>query len=250
MQNRDGLRGDRPDCIKILANPQTGPGHDRPKLLTAIFTIELNCEEIAKPRRIARGLKGFHQNPGKSTNCKKTATITPRIGILSQSVRHQSAIHPKPWQCRHNLLQSCGLWWNCRFKAIQLQSCSIGSLLQPIPDPGTIDPESTPQIHNQSRLQLDCETTEDCIVIGRIALKLHGLYVSQGDQERQSIGFGAIVGLPHRFRFRPATSHTAPTYHSKLITQSTQSSCNPLTPTRSPIQQQSQCNRWTGLPGI
>ena len=96
-------------------------------ILTAIFAIEFNCGEIAKSRRIARGFKGFHQNLGKSTNCEKTSPIAPRIGIHSQSVRDQSAVHPKPWQCGHNLLQSWGLRWNCRFKAIRLQSTSINT---------------------------------------------------------------------------------------------------------------------------
>ena len=34
-------------------------------ILTAVLTIQLNCDEIAKLRRIARGSKGLHQNPGK-----------------------------------------------------------------------------------------------------------------------------------------------------------------------------------------
>ena len=100
----------------------------RTAILTVIFTIEFNCGEIAKSRRIVRGLKGFHQNLGKSTNCEKTSPIAPRIGIHSQSVRDQSAVHPKPWQCRHNLLQSWGLQRNCRFKAIRLQSTSINTV--------------------------------------------------------------------------------------------------------------------------
>ena len=100
----------------------------RTAILTVIFTIKFNCGEIAKSRRIVRGLKGFHQNLGKSTNCEKTSPIAPRIGIHSQSVRDQSAVHPKPWQCRHNLLQSWGLQRNCRFKAIRLQSTSINTV--------------------------------------------------------------------------------------------------------------------------
>ena len=122
-----------PQVAIRLEPTQTGPGHNRPKnattaILTAIFTIEFNCREIAKSRRIARGFKGFHQNLGKSTNCEETSPIAPRIGIHSQSVRDQSAVHPKPWQGRHNLLQSWGLQRNCRFKAIRLQSTSINTV--------------------------------------------------------------------------------------------------------------------------
>ena len=171
----------------------------------------------------------------------------PTIGIRPRSVRSQNAIpqntgnagttqHPgnastilcNPWDCG-------GIADSRQSNCNPVQSdlfCSPSQIpersTQNRPRKSTItttprNANSDPNQHNQTRLQLDCETTEDCIVIGRIALKLHGLYVSQGGQERQSIEFGAIIGLPHRFRFRPATSHTAPTYHSKLITQSTQS---------------------------
>ena len=36
----------------------------RTAILTAIYTIVLNCGEIAKPQRIARGSPGLHQNHG------------------------------------------------------------------------------------------------------------------------------------------------------------------------------------------
>ena len=119
-------------------------------ILTAVLTIQLNCDEIAKLRRIARGSKGLHQNPGKYTNCKKTSPIAPESASFRN--RSGSAIHPKPWQCRHNLFQSWELWRNCIFQAIQSQfrfkpperptECNrprIGPLSQPIPDCGTTD---------------------------------------------------------------------------------------------------------------
>ena len=119
-------------------------------ILTAVLTIQLNCDEIAKLRRIARGSKGLHQNPGKYTNCKKTSPIAPELASFRN--RSGSAIHPKPWQCRHNLFQSWELWRNCIFQAIQSQfrfkpperptECNrprIGPLSQPIPDCGTTD---------------------------------------------------------------------------------------------------------------
>ena len=68
----------------------------RMPILTAIDTVKLNCDEIAKLRRIARGSQGLHQNPGKSTNCKQMSPIAPRLGLPSQSVRDQRATHPKP----------------------------------------------------------------------------------------------------------------------------------------------------------
>ena len=65
-------------------------------ILTAIFTIQSNCDEIGKPQRIAMGWKGLHQNHGKSTNCKKTSPIAPesasfrnRSGIMVQSTQNR-----------------------------------------------------------------------------------------------------------------------------------------------------------------
>ena len=128
------------------------------------MTIQLNCEEIAKPRRIARGSKGLHQNPGKSTNCKKTS---PRIAPESASFRNRSGIRVQSTQNRGNAgtVFSWELWCNCRFQAIQGQFCfkppqrptdynqpRIGPLLQTIPDCGTIDPKTTPI----NTIKLDC----------------------------------------------------------------------------------------------
>ena len=120
MQRRPASERDHQQCSPV---PDTE--NIRTAILAAIFTIDLNCGEIAKPQRIARGLKGLHQNRGKSTNCKKTSPVAPTIGIHSQSVRDQSAVHPKPRQCRHNLLQSDGLQLDGRFNAIHLQSCNL-----------------------------------------------------------------------------------------------------------------------------
>ena len=72
MQRRPASERDHQQCSPV---PDTE--NIRTAILAAIFTIELNCGEIAKPQRIARGLKGLHQNPGKSTNCKKTSPIAP-----------------------------------------------------------------------------------------------------------------------------------------------------------------------------
>ena len=185
MQQRPASERDQQQCSPVLDTENI-----RTTILIAIFTIELNCGEIAKLQRIARGLKGLHQNHGKSTNCKKTAPFAPRIGILSQSVRDQSEIHPKSWQCRHNLLQSWGSWWNCRFKAIQLQPCfappqvtglqSTQNCLSFATHPRSRHnrPKNDLNQHNQTGLQLDCKTKKDCKAIGWIVLKLHGLQVN------------------------------------------------------------------------
>ena len=60
----------------------------RIQILTAIYAITLDCNKIAKQRRIARGSKGSHQNNGKSTNCKKTSPIAPELA----SYHNQSGI--------------------------------------------------------------------------------------------------------------------------------------------------------------
>ena len=121
----------------------------------------------------------MHQNRGKSTNCKKTSPVAPRIGIHSQSVRDQSAVHPKPRQCRHNLLQSWELWQNCIFQAIQSHP-----RFKPPQRPTDCN---RPNQHNQTGSQLDCRTTKDCNAIDRIALRLQQLHATQGDQDQQSI---------------------------------------------------------------
>ena len=67
------------------------------------------------------------------------------------------AIQPKPWQCRHNLLQSCGSRLGGRFSAIHLQYFNLsknGPLIsQPIPDRLTIEPI----IASISTIKLDCK---------------------------------------------------------------------------------------------
>ena len=80
MQRRPASERDQQQCSPVLDTENI-----RTAIPTAIFTIELNCGEIAKPQRIARGLKGLHQNRGKSTNCKKTSPVAPRNDIHSQS---------------------------------------------------------------------------------------------------------------------------------------------------------------------
>ena len=89
MQRRRASERDHQQCSPV---PDTE--NIRTAILAAIFTIKLNCGEIAKPQRIARGLKGLHQNPGKSTNCKKTSPIAPE----SESFRNRSGIRVRSTQ--------------------------------------------------------------------------------------------------------------------------------------------------------
>ena len=56
--------------IAINAIPCQSADCLRTPISTAVNTIKLNCDEIAKPQRIARGSNRLHQNTGKSTNCK------------------------------------------------------------------------------------------------------------------------------------------------------------------------------------
>ena len=99
-------------------------------------TIQLDCDEIVKPQRIARNSKELQRNPGKSTDHTQTMQNCPRIHVRLQSVGYHHAIQPKSWKCRHNLLQSQGLRLDGRFNAINLQSCNLPKIvpliLQPI----------------------------------------------------------------------------------------------------------------------
>ena len=173
--------------------PKQSTQNIRTAILTAIFTIELNCNKIAKPQRIARGLKGLHQNPGKSTNCKKTAPIAPRIGILSQSVRDQSAIHPKPFathaRSRHNR------------------------------------PKNDLNQLNQTGLQLDCKIKKDCKAIGWIALKLHRFQVNCSNCTPTIHGIRCNPQTPTHIA-SPSCPQLHSTYQHKLTTQS---QCNLVT---------------------
>ena len=149
MQQRPASERDQQQCSPVLDTENI-----RTAILIAIFTIELNCGEIVKPRRIATGLKGLHQNPGKSTNCKKTSPIAPESTSFGNRSRIRVRSTQKPWQCRHNCLQSWGFWWNCN----HVSSYPIGHRiaidpeLSVIPDRGKIDPKIT----SIDTIKLDC----------------------------------------------------------------------------------------------
>ena len=156
-----------------------------------------------------RNRKGL---PGDQKDCTKilgNPQIAREHSQLPQNqhpfaiaIRAQSATHPKPWQCRHNLLQSWGLWWNCRFQAIQPQGptdCNQQSGLALFCSSSQIAAQSTQNQLHQTGSQLDCRTTKDCKAIGRIALKLHGLQVDcnncvprRGIDQQQSNPFSDI----------------------------------------------------------
>ena len=66
LHNRSAIPSQFADCVRMA-------------ILTAIVTIKLNFNKIAKPRRIASGSKGLQKNPGKSTNCKQLSPIAPEL---------------------------------------------------------------------------------------------------------------------------------------------------------------------------
>ena len=112
MQQWPASKRDQQQC-----NPVLDTENIRTAILTAIFTIELNCGEIAKPQRIARGLKGLHQNRGKSTNCKKTSPVAPRNDIHSQSKPGPKYRDGNPDHNLHNrieLRRDCEIAKNCQ----------------------------------------------------------------------------------------------------------------------------------------
>ena len=106
------------------------------------YQIELqwDCKTTHDRKEIERIAPKSWVSPKLQTNVPKCSGI----GLILQSVRDQST--PKPGQRWHDLLQSCGLWRDCRFEAIPSQSCcnlprfnfpSHGPD-QPLPIPNTI----------------------------------------------------------------------------------------------------------------
>ena len=141
-------------------------------------------------RQDCQVIEGLHQNPGISTNCNQPSPIAPRIGLPRKSVGDP----PEVPQCLHNLLQFRAIQRIGTELQIQCNPASIlcrparqdsglrqnalgqaraGPLLQSIP--------SNPIPAEIDTTELDCKTTKDCNVIGRIALKLHGLQVNRSN---------------------------------------------------------------------
>ena len=83
------------------------------------YQIELqwDCKTTHDRKEIERIAPKSWVSPKLQTNVPKCSGI----GLILQSVRDQST--PKPGQRWHDLLQSCGLWRDCRFEAIPSQSC-------------------------------------------------------------------------------------------------------------------------------
>ena len=131
------------DRLQIQCNPDTIQ-KDCFRIATKCHKSAQDCprsqsdwNKIAKPQRIARGLKGLHQNPGKSTNCKKTSPIAPESAYF----RNRSGIRVRSTQNR----------------------------LLPMPDRGTIDPKTT----SINSIKLDCNWIAK---LKRIARRLVGLH--------------------------------------------------------------------------
>ena len=136
-------------------------------------------------RRIASEFQPLAMNrPRIAPNRNQTGTHPNWTG--AQSTQNSgtailTAIFTIQLNC-DNIWKSWGLWWNCRFHAIQPQGPT------------------------------------HCIRIAWIAGQLRQLYATRGDHDQQSVKFAAI--LPHRLHFHPAPSHIAPTYHKKILPQS------------------------------
>ena len=120
-----------------------------------------DCQGI---ERIAPKSWEIHKLQENIPNC-------PRIDILWQSVKEKSAIHPKPWQCRHNCLQSWGFWWKCNHVSSHPigHRIAIDPELSVIPDRSKIDPKIT----SIDTIKLDCNWIAK---LQRIARQLVGLH--------------------------------------------------------------------------
>ena len=112
-------------------------------------------------RQDCQVIEGLHQNPGISTNCNQPSPIAPRIHPSSRNA------------CTFAIPCNSEDWDRI---ADSMQSCFD-------PPARTQDRDRTPsgKQPRPPRLQLDCKTTKDCNVIGRIALKLHGLQVNRSN---------------------------------------------------------------------
>ena len=200
MQQWPASKRDQQQC-----NPVLDTENIRTAILAAIFTIELNCGEIAKPQRIARGLKGLHQNPGKSTNCKRTFPIAPESASFRNRNQGSERNPPKTEAMPAQSFAILGI-----VVELQIPGDPIAILFQATPEAtglqstqnlpyfathlsssSRIDPKNDSNQHNQTGSQLDCRSTKDCNVIGRIALKLYGFHTNpavhaQSDKSRQN----------------------------------------------------------------
>ena len=124
------------------------------------FVILYNPIELQRDCKTVKDCQGIKIIATKSWEIYK---LHANLSKLSQNL-HPTAISwvsqrdpTKPLAIRHNLLQSWGLLWDCRFKAIRLKSCFKPSkrlsdcnlpriwplIMQSIPDQGTIDPKIT-----------------------------------------------------------------------------------------------------------
>ena len=147
LQNYKGLRCDWKDCINIariagklrqqsvskrdqqqskpvfdrLQSAQTEPRQNQPKIHQFQCWLQApKSNRIAMRLQNRNGSQGLHQNPGWST-------IQDQIRAISRCSTSQSRwnswIRAQSTKNQGNLCQSSGLCWDCRFEAIQSQSC-------------------------------------------------------------------------------------------------------------------------------
>ena len=130
IHNRRPERGDF-QAIHIAITIQL---HNRNAILSQFDSIRLcqdansdhnrhNQIELQRDFKTTKDRQGIQRIAPKIHKLQANIPNCPRIGLTSRSVEDQSAIHPKSVQCCQILLQSRGLWWDCRFEAIPWQSC-------------------------------------------------------------------------------------------------------------------------------
>ena len=161
---------DAPQSQKLGSQVLCNPDAIVDAILKQFRWIASGLQPLAINRpRIApnRNQTGTHPNwtGAQSTQNSRTAILT--------------AIFTIQLNC-DNIWKSWGLWWNCRFQAIQPQvptDCNQQSRLALFCNPSQIVAQSTQKRLHQTGSQLDCRTTKDCNAIARIALKLRGLQV-------------------------------------------------------------------------
>ena len=146
MRNREGLPGDQKDCTKILGNIQIA--RKRPRL-----------PQNRHPFAIGQGVQST-QNRGNAGTIFFNPGNCGEIAYSRRSSRNSVSNHPRGQR-----------------SAIDPELALFRNPSQIAAQPTKTDSNQ----HNQTGSQLDCRTTKDCNVIGRIALKWHGLQVNCGN---------------------------------------------------------------------
>ena len=147
----------------------------------------------------------MHQNPGKSTNCKRTFPIAPESASFRNRNQGSERNPPETVAMPAQSFAILGIVVELQIPgdpiAILFQATPMATGLQStqnlpyfathLSSSSRIDPKNDSNQHNQTGSQLNCRSTKDCNVIGRIALKLYGFHTNpavhaQSDKSRQN----------------------------------------------------------------